>query len=166
MLVALTSRHWRDLVALTGRGEVVAALEAALDADFRRDSDRYHHREIIQGIMRPWFSARDHADVAKALSQTSVLWSTYKTFADLHGPYREQLVSNPLMSVLDQPGVGPYLAPGSPLAFAGLSRDATPAPRLGEHTEEVLTEVGGLSSAEVGELLDAGAAAAAAMDRV
>ena len=157
MLVALTSRHWRDLVALTGRAEVVTALEQTLNADFRHDSDRYAHREIIQGIMRPWFAERDHADVARALSGSSVLWSTYKTFADLAGPGRADLEANPLMSVLDQPGVGTYLAPGSPLSFAGLPRDAAPAPWLGQHTEEVLGEVAGLSEDEIAGMLATGA---------
>ena len=158
MLVALTSRHWRDLVALTGRGEVVAALESTLGADFGRDSDRYQHRVIIQGIMAPWFAERDHADVAEGLAKTSVLWSTYKSFSDLHSHHRDELEANPLMSVLDQPGVGQYLAPGSPLAFSGLDRAATPAPQLGEHTVEVLWEAG-LSDGEVTRLLDAGVAA-------
>jgi 2-methylfumaryl-CoA isomerase len=164
MLVALTSRHWRDLVALTGRGEVVAALESTLGADFRRDSDRYLHRVIIQGIMAPWFAERDHVEVAEGLSKTSVLWSTYRSFADLHAHHRDELEANPLMSVLDQPGVGQYLAPGSPLAFAGLSRTATPAPQLGEHTVEVLWEAG-LSDGEVARLLEAGAAAREASKR-
>ena len=43
--------------------------------------------------------------------------------AELVTAGRSELVGNPMMSVLDQPGVGPHLAPGSPLAFAGHDRD-------------------------------------------
>jgi 2-methylfumaryl-CoA isomerase len=40
-------------------------------------------------------------------------------------------------------------------------RPVTPAPRLGQHTDEVLAEVLGLSSGEIGRLHDAGIVAGA-----
>ena len=55
------------------------------------------------------------------------------------------------------PGVGTYLMPGSPLDFSAVPR--TPvrrAPLLGEHTEEVLADVLGLSDIEIARLVDAG----------
>jgi 2-methylfumaryl-CoA isomerase len=159
MLVALTSRHWRDLLAMTGRTEVIQAVEGALKADFSSESDRYAHREVLLGLLRPWFEERDLAEVADELATTSVLWSTYKTFSDLLGEGRAELEANPMFSVLDQPGVGPYLAAGSPLAFAGLGRHAAPAPRLGEHTDQVLREIGGFSAAEVERLREQGTVA-------
>jgi 2-methylfumaryl-CoA isomerase len=159
MLVALTSRHWRDLLALTGRTEVIQAVEGALKADFSTESDRYAHREVLLGLLRPWFAERDSDEVAAALATTSVLWSTYKTFTDLLGVGRAELEANPMFSVLEQPGVGEYLAPGSPLAFAGLPRRPEPAPRLGEHTDQVLRELGGYSSDEIEDLREAGTVA-------
>jgi 2-methylfumaryl-CoA isomerase len=64
-------------------------------------------------------------------------------------------LANPLFSAIVQPGVGELLAPGSPLAFSAFPRAAAqPAPRLGEHTEQVLTDVLGLSSAQLGALID------------
>jgi len=63
---------------------------------------------------------------------------------------------NPLFAAVDQPGIGRYLMPGLPLDFSAEPRQATrPAPLLGEHTDIVLTEVLGLSSAEIGRLHDA-----------
>lgn len=159
MLVALTSRHWRDLLAMTGRAEVIQAVEGALKADFSTETDRYAHREVLLGLLRPWFAERDLAEVTHELRATSVLWSTYKTFADLLGEGRADLEANPMFSVLDQPGVGPYLAAGSPLEFGDLPRAAAPAPRLGEHTDQVLQEVAGFSAAEVERLREQGAVA-------
>jgi len=50
--------------------------------------------------------------------------------------------------------------PGLPLDFSGASRLPTaPAPRLGEHTDQVLAELVGLTAAEIGRLHDAGIAA-------
>lgn len=65
----------------------------------------------------------------------------------------------PALEELEHSGVGSYLMPGSPLGFSGCER--TPvrrAPVLGEHTEEVLAELLGLSDAEIGRLDQAGLA--------
>ena len=137
MVVTLTPRHWRDLVTATGFGEVAAALERALDADFRRAEDRYAHRETLGGVLAPWFASRTCARVAAALDGTSVLWSRYRDFAEVAA----DLAAEPLMSPLDQPGVGPHLAPGSPLRFGEASPPPRPAPALGEHTGEVLRDL-------------------------
>jgi 2-methylfumaryl-CoA isomerase len=65
--------------------------------------------------------------------------------------------SNPMFRNIDQPGVGRYLAPGLPLEFSAVPRAApAPAPRLGEHTEEVLAGVLGIGSSEYGRLHDKG----------
>jgi 2-methylfumaryl-CoA isomerase len=64
-----------------------------------------------------------------------VLWETYRTFTELAAD--PGLRANPLMSTVAQPGVGEYLAPGSPLSVDGVPGRARPAPRLGEHTAEV-----------------------------
>src|SRR5207244_13603501 len=59
------------------------------------------------------------------------------------------------ISSVDQPGIGRYLMPGLPLDFSADPRQPPrPAPLLGEHTDIVLSEVLGLSSAEIGRLHD------------
>ena len=68
-------------------------------------------------------------------------------------PLRAEIMFN----LIDQPGIGSYLAPASPLDFSKVPRlPAVPAPRLGQHTDEILQDVLGLSAAEVGSLHDAG----------
>lgn len=65
-----------------------------------------------------------------------------------------------MFSDVEQPGIGTYLTPGSPLHFDALQRIAArPAPLLGEHTEQVLADVLGLSPAEIGRLHDDGVVA-------
>ncbi|MGQ0467292.1 MAG: CoA transferase [Sporichthyaceae bacterium] len=154
MVATVTPRHFKDVVEVTGTGDAVAAIEAALKADFRDDGDRYAHRELLVALFKPWFAARTHTEVSAALAQSSVLWSTYASFGELVAD--PALAANPMMSVLDQPGVGPYLAPAGPLAFAGVDRRAVAAPALGEHTEEVLRTVAGCSPDEIAALRAAG----------
>jgi len=65
-----------------------------------------------------------------------------------------------MFSLLQQPGIGEYLVPGSPLEFSALGRlPPTRAPVLGEHTDQVLAELLGLSDTEIGRLHDAGVVA-------
>ncbi|TDC49275.1 2-methylfumaryl-CoA isomerase [Actinomadura sp. KC345] len=137
MVVALTPRHWRDLVRATGLGEVVTALERALGADFRRAGDRYTYRDALAGILAPWFASRTCEQIEDALEDASVLRSRYRDFADLTA----DLDTEPLMAELDQPGIGAHLAPGSPLRLGETSLPPAPAPDLGQHTDEILQEV-------------------------
>jgi 2-methylfumaryl-CoA isomerase len=62
-----------------------------------------------------------------------------------------------MFSLLQQSGVGEVLAAGSPLAFSRVARvPVAPAPQLGQHTDEILLGVLGLSEADVGVLHDDG----------
>jgi 2-methylfumaryl-CoA isomerase len=59
--------------------------------------------------------------------------------------------------MVDDPGIGSYLAPGSPFDFGGAAREPVKrAPILGEHTDEILLDILGLSEGEVGRLHDDG----------
>ena len=80
-------------------------------------------------------------------------WGPYQTFMELveHDPRCS--TENPMFDEVEQPGIGTYLMPGSPLSFSQFAREpARRAPLLGEHTDEVLSELLGLTDAEVGRL--------------
>jgi 2-methylfumaryl-CoA isomerase len=101
--------------------------------------------------------------VASGLDANAVCWGPYRTVAELLDEDPRCSTTNPLFAELDQPGVGTHLVPGSPLAFGGSAADrgAQVAPLLGQHTVEILTLDLGLTSAEVGALIDRGAVATA-----
>jgi 2-methylfumaryl-CoA isomerase len=147
MIVTLTPRHFADLAALTGLTEVFTELARLLGADFASDADRYRHRETIAALVEPWFAERSYQQVAEGLGGTSLLWSPYRTFTELVA----DTVGNPLLTVLDQPGVGPVPVPGSPLNTGG-DRGAAPASVPGANTDEVLAELLGLNPAELAAL--------------
>ena len=146
MVVVLTRRHLADLGAVTGLAGTFGELERLLGADFGQDGDRYRHREVLTALLEPWFAGRTLAEVERSLAGTSVLWSRYRRFTDLVAS--GALAGNPLLAEIDQPGVGPLLAPGSPLAMDGTT-GPRPAPVLGADTGAVLTGLLGLSAAEV-----------------
>jgi 2-methylfumaryl-CoA isomerase len=143
MVVTLTARHFADLAAVTGLAGTLAGLETLLGADFREDSDRYEHREAIAGLLAPWFERHTIGEIAAAFKGTTVLWERYRTFAQLAAD--PKLLDNPLLRLIDQPGVGAVVAAGSPLAQPGTRGDVSPAPALGADTAAVLSELAGVA---------------------
>ncbi|WP_433501559.1 CoA transferase [Sphaerimonospora sp. CA-214678] len=154
MVVALTSRHWRDLVAVTGLTGAVTALETALGADFSTEGDRFAYREALAALLGGWFAGHDLAWLEDRLRGTSVLWSTYRTFTELVREQAGELRANPMMDVVEHPGIGRHLAPGSPITLRGAERrEVVRAPVLGEHNEEILRDLG-LRDDEIGDLYE------------
>jgi 2-methylfumaryl-CoA isomerase len=137
LIVILTARHFADLGRVTGLAEAFREVERALGGDFSTDAGRYAHREVLAALLAPWFASRSTDHVISALNETSILFERYRSFAEAAAD--PATAANPLMRVIDQPGVGPVLVPGMPLAQPGLPA-VTPAPRLGADTEDVLRE--------------------------
>ncbi|MEE3257390.1 MAG: CoA transferase, partial [Actinomycetota bacterium] len=101
-------------------------------------------------------------EIAEIFDAKGVCWGPYQTFVQLVNEDRRATAENPMFRRIDQPGVGRVLAPGSPLSFSEIDRgEPTVAPRLGEHTDEILLEVLGMTSVEVGKLHDDGVVASA-----
>ncbi len=153
MVVALTRRHFRDLVEVTGTGAAVAALADALDADFGSEGDRYRYRDVLSGLFATWFADHTGEEITAALSGTTVLFERYRTFAQAAAS--PKVTANPLFSALHQPGVGDYLAPGSPIAIDGHHPAGVPAPTLGQDTADVLARRLGLTAPEIARLTSA-----------
>jgi 2-methylfumaryl-CoA isomerase len=164
MVVALTARHWADLLKSTGLQAPVAALEEALGADFSTEEDRYAYRDALAGLLQRWFGDHDLSDVSRALGQASTLWSVYRSFRDL--VESEDVRANPLMSLIEQPDVGRFHAPASPLK-SGQADERRPvrAPLLGEHTAEILRDRLSLSDDRIKELHERGVVASASPQR-
>ncbi|MGV9748005.1 CoA transferase [Rhodococcus zopfii] len=154
MIVALTPRHFRDLTELTGTTAAVAAVEAALGADFRDEGERYKHRAVLNGLFAPWFGARTGAEVEAALDGTSILHERYRSFAELAADPR--VTGNPMFQQLEQPRIGTYSAASTPMSFDGVHPAVRPAPANGDDTADVLVEHLGLTDDEVDALAAAG----------
>ncbi|AWZ23119.1 2-methylfumaryl-CoA isomerase [Rhodococcus pyridinivorans] len=154
MLVALTPRHFRDLTELTGTAEAVAALESALGVDFRDEGTRFEHRHVLNSLFGAWFSRHTADEVETALGGTSVLHERYRTFAELAADPR--VTDNPMFHKLDQPRIGSYHAPSTPMSFDGRYPEVRPAPANGDDTAEVLTEHLGLTDDEIDALAASG----------
>jgi 2-methylfumaryl-CoA isomerase len=157
MAVALTARQWSALVEATGIKQACRDIEHATGYDLDTESGRFQARDLIAALLRPWFAARDLAEIRRTFAGTNVSWGPYQTFRQLVSEDPRCSTANPMFAEVEHPGIGTYLMPGSPLDFAGVPRlPVRRAPLLGEHTDEVLAEVLGLSGTEIARLHDKG----------
>jgi 2-methylfumaryl-CoA isomerase len=154
MVVALTSRHFRDLATVTGTRSAVDAIEQALGTDFTDEGERYRHRDALTGLFAVWFREHTGDEIDAALSQTSVLYARYRSFVELARD--EKLADNPLFHLLRQPRIGEYLAPGLPMSFHGEQLPVEPAPAVGDDTAALLAERLGLSTQDISRLIEEG----------
>jgi 2-methylfumaryl-CoA isomerase len=162
MVVGLTDLQWSCLLKATGMGEAVATLGAELGLDLAAEGDRFRARDALAALFAPWFARRTLDEVRAVFETHRVTWGPYRTVRQALEQDADLSLANPMFGLLEQPGIGSYLAPGSPLDFSAVPRlPAATAPRLGQHTDEILLGLLGLPSHEVGALHDAGIVAGA-----
>jgi 2-methylfumaryl-CoA isomerase len=157
MVVGLTPSQWSSLRKATNLGEELDVLAKKLGLDFHKEGDRFRARRQISQVLEPWFRTRTLAEVRKVLDEHRVTWAEYRNIRQVieHDP--DCSVESPMFSMVDDPGIGSYLAPGSPFDFSAAAYcPVKRAPVLGENTDEILLEVLGLSESEVGRLHDEG----------
>jgi 2-methylfumaryl-CoA isomerase len=155
MIIALTRRQWRAIGEATGLGERLAMIGPMMDVDLDTEAGRYEARDAIAALLARWCAGHTLDEIRRAFAGSGVLWGHFQDFRQLVRDDPRCSAANPLFAPVDQPGIGRYLMPGLPLDFsAGPRQPPRPAPLLGEHTDIVLTDVLGLSSAEIGRLHD------------
>ena len=157
MVVGLTTLQWRSLCKGTGLADAFQEIGARLGLDLSDEGNRFRARQQIAEALEPWFRSRTLDDVGAIFNEHRVTWGPYRTVREAIAADPDCSTDNPMFQMLEQPGVGSYLMPSTPLDFSEVGRvPARPAPRLGEHTDEILLEVLGLGEAEIGRLHDAG----------
>ena len=148
LVVALTPRHWRDLLSMTGTEQVIQLLERQLGVDFADEGARFEHRHKLTALLRPWFATRTVQEVAEDLDATSVLWAPFRRLTDL----AQELVAgaaSPVVAVTEDERLGPILGTSGPIRRP-LEDPPSPnhAPLVGEHTEFWLRHVGAVSESD------------------
>lgn len=156
MLLCITPKQWEKALDVLGIGAGVAAVEAELGVSFAKDEGlRFTHRERLYPLFERAFAAKTAAELTPAFDAGGVTWGSYQTMEAALNDTR-LFKENPLFEAIQHPSGLTYPAPG---AMGTIPQDVrgpvTPAPKLGQHTDEVLAEVLGLSGAEIARLHDA-----------
>jgi crotonobetainyl-CoA:carnitine CoA-transferase CaiB-like acyl-CoA transferase len=133
-IAAPTSRHWEILCEIMGRGDLID------DDRTRTNNDRVQNGPFVREAIMAWTRQHATADIVEQLGgivPVGPVNDAAAIFADPHVQARRMLVA------VDQPGAArPVVLPNSPIKYtatpAGVYRRA---PKLGEHTAEVLAEL-------------------------
>lgn len=153
MVVGLTRRQWDGLCKVTDLKAEFDALGQQLSLDLNREGDRFKAREEITALLKPWFLARTADDFGPAFDEHGVTWSLFRTFQQTVTEDPDCSTWHPMFDLLQQPGIGEYLVPGTPYEFSRFERQPPqPAPVLGQHTDEILSGLLGMSDVEISRL--------------
>ena len=114
MVVGLTNRQWDGLRAATGLQVEFDQLALRLGVSLAREGARFKARNEITALLKPWFRAHRVEDFARSFDEHGVTWSVFRSFKPVVEEDPDCSTQNPMFSMLEQPGIGSYLAPGLP----------------------------------------------------
>jgi len=128
-----TDRHWRSLLMSSDRTNLVD------DPRFSTIAERSKHTDFVYKTLAEIISERNTTHWTETLNQLQI------PAAPINQP--EDLMDDPhLLSVgffqhIQDPLLGDLCFPGAPVLFDGMRPEIGAPPRLGEHTQVVLTDI-------------------------
>lgn len=131
--------------------------EWADDERFSRNRDRVEHRDLVDGLIQEVMVTRSRAGWIGLLDEAGIPSGPINNVAEALSS--AQTAGRGMVTEVDHPVQGLIRMLGLPIRF-----DGTPSsirrhpPTLGEHTEEVLREMAGLSQNEIEDLRSRGVA--------
>jgi formyl-CoA transferase len=135
---------WSDFARAIGREDLLSD-PRCVDAP-----TRWKHVEALNAVAREWTGARSKQEVMATLAKAGVpcgaVLDTGEVLDDPHLNARDAIVT------IDHPTRGRFRVPACPIRLSDSAPLTTPPPLAGEHTEEVLGEVLGISAERVAEL--------------
>jgi len=153
MLMAITSRQWTGLVKVLGIATDIAAIEAERGVSFDHDEGvRFQHRNVLFPLVEAKVAGWNYSELKVALDAVGGCYGPYQTMYDAaHDPVL--VGDNPMFGRTDHPSGFDYPAAGSIANIPQIERGVPlPAPLLGAHSEEILADRLGLTTALIGDL--------------
>lgn len=134
MLAVLTEKQFSNLLRAVGRADALS--DPRFKDWFERTENEGALREILESAMASHTPAYWEAKLTEADVPCATVYAIDQIV------YHEQLRHRSVLQQVDSPeGCHTLVGPGFELAHDA-GRINTPAPRLGEHTEEVLRQAG------------------------
>jgi len=135
---------WCDFARAIGREDLLTD-PRCVDAP-----TRWKHVDELNAMARAWTGARSKQEVMTTLAKAGVpcgaVLDTGEVLDDQHLNARDAIVT------IDHPTRGRFRVPACPIRLSASKPVTTPPPLAGQHTEEVLTEVLGLSPTSITDL--------------
>ena len=151
VVTANTETMWKDLCGVLGLSRLVE------DPRFLKNSDRLAHRAELWAIIEPAFADRDASEVLSEMVERGIPCARINSIAEaLEDP---QVLERGMVATAEGSGNRSVRMTGAPLNFADTGpKEYSIAPRLGEHTREVMERFAGMPAEKVDALLASGAA--------
>ena len=134
--------------------EVIGRRDLLTDERFAKPQARAGNAAALTEIIEGWTRGHDKREVMQAFAQKGIpcgaVLDTAEVLADPHLRERGTVFD------IEHPTRGTYSMIGSPLRLSDSQFATSPAPLLGEHTEEVLTSLAGYTKDEVRRFRDKG----------
>jgi crotonobetainyl-CoA:carnitine CoA-transferase CaiB-like acyl-CoA transferase len=134
-LLAQNQTHWTRLFAALGKPELIQ------DPRFSTYAARARNIDVLYGIIGEGMTRRDTAEWLALLEELDIPAAPMNSIEDLWAdPY---LAEGDFFQRSQHPSEGPMVAMAIPQSFSASPPSIRrPPPRLGEHTDEVLAEIG------------------------
>jgi crotonobetainyl-CoA:carnitine CoA-transferase CaiB-like acyl-CoA transferase len=153
--------HWFTLAALNDRQwhllcQVVNHPEIEQDPRFATNQDRVANREALAEVLNRAFANQDAETWLNELQEVGLPCGPINAIPDVYS--HPQSKTRDLKVEVEHPTIGNLVLPGFPYQLSTTPVEVQrPPPLLGEHTEEILTDLLGYSKEEVVSLRERGA---------
>ena len=150
---------WVNLAAfdpsLWGRFcEAIDRPDLATDERFATPAARFQNNEELIGLVDEEFATRPFDEWAPRLDASGVIWARVSGMADLVGDPQAEAMG--MYTEIDHPVAGPFRTMTTPFSMSGTPPEVRgPGPEIGEHTREVLAEMG-IDADRIAALADQG----------
>ncbi len=137
----LQPQAWSEYMTLCGREELID------DPEWATPEARLPKLDKCFGIIEQWTLTKDKVEVMEILNGRNVPCGPILSMKDL--AEEPSLRKTGTVVEVDHPTRGKYLTVGNPIKLSDSPADVKSSPLLGEHTDEILSQVLGLSDDEV-----------------
>ena len=135
--------------------DVIGKPEWKEDPDYATPPARLPHLNEIFGAIEDWTMTKTKYEVMEICNPLDIPVGPILSMKELAD--EPSLRETGTIVECDHPERGPYLSVGCPVKLSDNDVEVTRSPLLGEHTDEVLSEVLGFSAEEIAAFKEAGA---------
>lgn len=136
--------HWHRLLEVIGRKDLIG------DPRLDTAAERIKHEPEVDEMISAWTRQHDKREAMRILGEAGV--PAGAVFDTMELTNEADFERRGIMQTMQHPTNGPFKMPAWPVRLGGETPKVEPAPLLGQHTNEVLSEWLGLDENKIKEL--------------
>ena len=134
LILLQSDRFWPDLAEHLERKDLID------DPRFKDARARYENSPEVITMLREIFAERTYDEWVERLQTLKGVWAPQRTLLEVHED--PQVIANGYLETIETPTGGSFVLPTNPVQFDETPPSVRRAPEHGEHTDEVLLELG------------------------